>query len=86
MEEEGRSTEMLTISSPTIRLMTLKRTEDGKALLVRLQETTGKATRTTLTLRDPVRTIPLTFRALEIKTLRIGRTGTCAAVHLIEER
>ena len=66
--------------------MALKRTEDGKALLVRLQETTGSATSATLALKKPFRTIPLTFRPLEIKTLRIGRSGTCAAVHLIEER
>jgi len=85
-DEEGSISAMLSLSSPAIRLMALKRTEDGKALLVRLQETTDNATRVTLALKNPFRTIPLTFRALEIKTLRIARNGACAAVHLIEER
>jgi alpha-mannosidase len=79
-------TAMLSLSSPDIRVMALKRTEDGKALLVRLQETTGIATRVTLALKHPFRTIPLKFSPLEIKTLRIARNGTCTAAHLIKER
>ena len=36
------STELVKISSPTVRLQSLRRTADGKALLVRLQETSGE--------------------------------------------
>jgi alpha-mannosidase len=79
-------TELIRIGSPAVRLQALKRSEDGKALVIRLQETAGTTMRTTLRMHGMTRTLPLAFAPLEIKTLRITRTGVCTPVHILKEK
>ena len=80
------ATGILEIGSPAIRLQTFKQTVDGKALLLRLQETLGSATRTTLKINGIKRPFTLSFAPLEIKTLRITRKGSCTPAAMLEER
>lgn len=79
------SDHILTLDNPAIRLMTLTRTTDGRALIARLQETTGNAVRATLRLEKPAVAIRLRFAPLEIKTLRIARNGSWTIVSPLEE-
>ncbi len=72
---------LLTISSPNVRLLACKRSRDGRALIVRVQESAGRRTRATLTVAPPggkkeapVR-VPLDLRPFELTTLRIDRSG-----------
>ncbi len=77
--------DLLSLTPSTIRLSAMKRTEDGKALLIRLQETTGTATKASMTLTTPAMKLSLRFRPLEIKTLRITRRGICKTVDPLKE-
>ena len=78
------STGLVTIGSPAVRLQALRRTDDGKGLLVRLQDTSGESTRTSVGIAGIKKAIALQFAPFEIKTLRISRTGSCREVHLLE--
>ncbi len=77
--------DLFSINPANIRLSACKRSWDGKALVVRLHDTAGLSTEARLTLRWPLRVIPLTFKPFEIKTLRIERTGAWREVGLISE-
>jgi alpha-mannosidase len=70
----------------SIRVLAIKRSWDGKALIVRMQETTGEHTRARLSMEGLSGPAILSFRPFEIKSLRIDRNGKCRAVDLIEDR
>jgi alpha-mannosidase len=74
---------LMMLDDPAVVLSTVKRAEEGDALIVRLFEPTGTPRATTLTL-DSQR-IPVTLGAFEIVTLRIERSGQVATVNLLEE-
>ena len=67
---DERQTPLLSIKPENIRLTACKQSWDGKALILRLHETSGKATLAELTLFHPLRVLKLEFKPFEIKTLR----------------
>ena len=89
---------LLDVRPASIRLLACKRSGDGRALIVRLQEAVGRKTNASLGVAacvaktekeerghvPPVR-VPLSFQPFEIKTLRVEKDGTWRAVRLIEE-
>jgi alpha-mannosidase len=76
---------LLSLSPENIRLTACKPSWDGKALVLRLHETAGRATSAELTTFQPLRVINLVFKPFEIKTLRIERSGSWREVDLISE-
>lgn len=80
------STEIVRIDSPAVRLQALRRSDDGKALVLRLHETTGVATRTTFHVHGITRAIPVKLGPFGITTLRISRTGRCTPVRILKDR
>ena len=86
---------LLDVRPASIRLLACKRSWDGEALIVRLQEAVGRKTvgemRISLRKTDQERghvpqvRVPLSFQPFEIKTLRVEKDGTWGAVRLIEE-
>jgi hypothetical protein len=60
--------------APSVNLEALKQSEDGKALIVRLVEGHGLASRAEFKIHGLRRRIQLSFTPYEIKTLRIART------------
>ncbi len=73
---------LLALKPSNIRLLACKRSWDGEALIVRLQEAVGRKTKAELQVAVA---IPLAFAPFEIKTLRIERDGTWREAALIEE-
>ena len=84
--EEKESREVISLEPENVRLIACKRSWDSKALIIRLQESSGMATQAALNIRDVKKTIKLSFKPLEIKTLRIERSGTWSEAKLIEEK
>jgi alpha-mannosidase len=82
----GQSDEFLRLEPSNIRLLATKQSEDGKSLILRLQETVGTASKAKLLLgtRKPSQLFP--FTPFEIKTLRLEKSGNCREVGLITER
>jgi alpha-mannosidase len=85
---------LLSLKPPSIRLLACKRSWDGGALVVRLQEAVGKKTRAEVLVslppdkergHVPAVHVPLVFKAFEIKTLRVEKDGSWRPVRLIEE-
>jgi len=78
---------LLSLKPASIRLLACKRSWDGDALVVQLQEAAGKRTKGELMVARPEApgAIPLSFAPFEIKTLRFERDGTWREVGLIEE-
>jgi len=58
------------LSDDVVQLVALKKAEEGRGLIVRLFEPTGKARRTTLSLPWAEAKIKLTFSPFEVKTLK----------------
>ena len=81
-----KSFSLLDIRSKSIRLLACKRSWDGKSLILRIQETTGKRVKADVVLHQPSRKISLEFQALEIKTIRIESNGKWREVNLIWEK
>jgi alpha-mannosidase len=86
--EKALDGSLLSLEPDNIRLLACKRSEDGKGLIIRLQEKAGLKTQALLGLsgvggRRPAR---LSFRPYEIKTLRLERNGSISPVRLITER
>lgn len=71
------------LSETNIDLCAMKEAEDGGALIVRLYETAGKPTQTTLKLAG--REYPVTMGAFELKTLRI-ENGKAVETDLLERQ
>jgi alpha-mannosidase len=77
---------LLTLSSPGVRLTCLKRSTDGRALILRLHETRGEATSARLEIHQPRVLIQAPLRSFEIKTLRLEKSGSWREVDLVSER
>jgi alpha-mannosidase len=75
---------LLSVGPANVRLLACKRSWDGQALIVRLQEAVGKKTKAELGHLQGAH-VPLSFTPFEIKTLRIEPDGRCQEVSLIEE-
>jgi alpha-mannosidase len=73
---------LLSLKPSNIRLLACKRSWDGEALIVRLQEAVGRKTKAELKVAGA---IPLSFAPFEIKTLRIEKDGSWRQAALIEE-
>ncbi len=83
---QAASGSLLSLEPHNIRMLACKRSEDGKALILRLQEGAGISAEARLTIagsRSPKR---LSFRPSEIKTLRLERDGSLRSALLITER
>jgi alpha-mannosidase len=90
----GPAESLLDLDKNSVRLLACKRSWDGNALIVRLQEAVGKRAVTDLRVAPAVdraqspsgpTTISLTFAPFEIKTVRIERDGRADIVRMIEE-
>ncbi len=77
--------ELLSLSPPSLRLLACKQSWDGRALIVRIHETTGANVRGLLALRQPALQIGIDCSPFEIKTLRIETDGRWKEVSMIEE-
>jgi alpha-mannosidase len=75
----------LALRPSSVRLLACKRSWDGDALIVRLQEAVGRKTAAALEIFQPAVEVSLSFAPFEIKTLRVERDGRWRAVRLIEE-
>jgi alpha-mannosidase len=78
--------QFLSLAPTSLRILACKQSWDGKALIVRMQESTGMKMRGSLSLTSPQKKISLIFAPFEIKTIRIERNGTWRLVNLIEEK
>jgi alpha-mannosidase len=90
----GQAETLLALKPSSIRLLACKRSWDGSALIVRLQEAVGKGTKAELEVslpasqergHEPEVPVTLSFTAFELKTLRFEKDGTWRAVRMIEE-
>ena len=87
---------LLSLKPASVRLLACKRSWDGEALVVRLQEAVGRRTKAVLqvSLRSAEKgvaassplLVPLDFRPFEIKTVRIESDRTWSEVRMIEEK
>jgi alpha-mannosidase len=82
---EGETISLFALDLQSIRLAACKRSWDGKALILRLHETSGQASSAEITVFQPLRVIRVTFRPFEIKTLRLERSGAWREADLISE-
>jgi hypothetical protein len=78
--------EFLTLQSKNVRVLATKRSEDEKALILRLHETVGMPSRARLRLRGVKSDISLSFKPFELKTIRVERSGKSREVALQEQR
>jgi alpha-mannosidase len=91
---------LLSLKPASVRLLACKRSWDGEALIIRVQEAVGKRTKAEVRFARrgapdvkpgqdrghvPEVHVPLPFAPFEIKTLRVERDGTWREVRLIEE-
>ncbi len=84
----GKNTDpgpIIEIAPATVRLLALKRSRDGRALVVRLQETMGKRTAGRVAVAG-LGDVRAEFRPFEIVTLRVDRTTGVREVGPIEEK
>ena len=82
--------DLLTISSPNVRLLACKRSRDRRAFIIRVQESAGRRTKATLTVAPPGGKkeapfcVPLDLRPFEMATLRVDRSGLVQGDILLE--
>jgi alpha-mannosidase len=81
----GESISLLALNPENIRLTACKPSWDGKALVLRLHETSGRAASAEITIFQPLRVLRVTFKPFEIKTLRVERSGAWREADLISE-
>ncbi|UCE20665.1 MAG: hypothetical protein JSV46_00040, partial [Candidatus Aminicenantes bacterium] len=77
--------EILSVEPENVRLIACKQSWDSKSLVIRLQESSGLDTQTVLEITGVKKQIKLSFKPLEIKTLRIERSGKWREVKMVEE-
>jgi alpha-mannosidase len=75
--------ELFDLEPENVRLLACMPAADGKGLVIRLQETEGKATTATVSAVKPRLRKRVSLAPFEIKTLRIGKSGAVAAVSLL---
>jgi alpha-mannosidase len=76
---------LLEIDPNNIRLLALKKSEMGDALIMRMMETIGKDTKAIINFYEPAVQINLVFKRFEIKTIRMEKNGHWQEVGLIDE-
>jgi alpha-mannosidase len=84
-DKESSNPPLLQLSPATIRLLACKRSSEGRAVVVRLQEMAGTTTQASLQLAPMNAPLPLTFKPYELKTVRIERDGSAREVALLLE-
>jgi hypothetical protein len=84
-EETPAGAELAGLSPASVRLTACKRSWDGRALILRCQETLGEPADAVLRLRQPAVSARLPFKPFEIKTVRFERDGSWKEVAMIEE-
>jgi alpha-mannosidase len=82
--KKGRLGSIIEIAPANVRLLALKRSWDGRTLVVRMQETLGKRTSGRIKIAGPG-DIRAEFRPFEIVTLRIDRAGGIREIGPLEE-
>jgi alpha-mannosidase len=84
--DQPASASFLSVDVPNVVVSVLKKAEDGDDLIVRAYETAGRSTTATLNLSLVNRRWTGSFHPLEIKTLRVPRTGgPIREVNVLEE-
>jgi len=83
--EDALGISLLSLEPANIRLTACKPSWDGKALILRLHETSGHETPARLVLHQPLRVINFEFKPFEIKILRVERSGSWRESDLISE-
>jgi len=73
---------IMSLEPAGVRLVALKRSSDGRALVARLHEARGVAAKARLVLARPAVEVTLELRPCEIKTLRIEKDGTWREIPL----
>jgi len=86
LETRWNNIDFISTNPQHIRLIACKRSFDRKALILRLQESSGISCESTIQLQIPSVTIKLSFNALEIKTIRIDQNGNWDIVNMISEK
>lgn len=76
---------LLRLSPENVRLLACKRSQDGKALIIRIKECGGISSKASLRLDCPKILAEVELKPLEIKTLRIEKNGLHQEVDLIEK-
>lgn len=76
---------LMGLSPENVRLLACTRSQDGQALIIRIQECAGMSSKAVLRLGSPEIQAECDMKPLEIKTLRIEKNGGCREVDLIEE-
>ena len=76
--------DFLRVDAPNVCLLACKQSSDGEALCLRLQEAVGMPTRATLDLGEGAFKACLDFRPLEIKTIRLERSGAWRETDFLE--
>lgn len=84
-EKDTSSRNLLCIDPENIRILACKPSWDGHALIVRLQETGSVPTKALIQMDGPKRSMDLSFEPLEIKTIRIERSGQWSEVDFVTE-
>ncbi len=77
--------EFFSLQPENVRLLACKRSWDGEALIIRLQESCGFQAQARINLKSPEVFIRLNLKPLEIKTIRIEKSGRWQEVDLIWE-
>lgn len=86
MEPEGANPSgLLSLSPPGVRLTCLKRSSDGRALILRLHEARGGPATARLDISRPRVSIEVRLWPFEIKTLRLEKSGRWREVDLVSE-
>ncbi len=86
------SAPLLSVSTPGLRLLACRRSEDGQALIVRLQESTGRKTKASISFasagsrRAEGDGFEAAFAPFEIRTYRLERSGRFRCVELFPPR
>jgi alpha-mannosidase len=78
--------EWLTLEPSNVRLLAVKRSNDGRALTVRLQETAGRRTRARFGVAAHKSILHVSLSPYEIKTLRLAKDYQIQEVTMIDER
>ncbi len=77
--------DLLSLSPENVRLLACKRSEDGEALVIRIQEAAGISTKTVVHVKKPDMTYRDSLGPLEIKTLYFKKDGSVFETNLLEQ-
>lgn len=83
--ERRGSIELLSLQPENARLLACKRSWDGEALVIRVQESCGLQSQARISLMSPEIFIQLNLKPLEIKTIRIEKSGKWKEADLVWE-